>query len=216
MVFFYESSVVSPPALIYMGRDKYENDDMLKYGYDENAIWFHVDSLSSAHVYLRLQPDWTFDRIPAEVLTDCCQLVKYNSIEGNKKNNVKIVYTPWTNLKKEGGHDVGQVSFHSTKMCKYVTVEKRTNEIVNRLTKTRREQVVDFLEEKTRRIQEEKRARKLDIDRIKTQEEIELARQQELESARRYQTLMDSSKMLSNKDVGSKKMSAAEYEESFF
>lgn len=216
MVFFFESNVVSPPALIYMGRDKYENDEMLKYGYDENAIWFHVDNLSSAHVYLRMQPDWTFDRIPDQVLIDCCQLVKHNSIEGNKKNNVKIVYTPWTNLKKEAGHDVGQVCFHSTKMCKYVTVEKRINEIVNRLSKTKREEVIDFLEERNKRIQEEKRARKMEIDRIKTQEEIELACQRELESARRYQNLMDPAKMSTNKDVASKKMSAAEYEESFF
>lgn len=216
MVFFYESSVVNPPALIYMGKDKYENDDMLKYGYDENAIWFHVDSLSSAHVYLRMQPDWTFDRIPADVLLDCCQLVKHNSIEGNKKSHVKIVYTPWTNLKKEAGHDVGQVSFHSTRMCKYVTVEKRVNEVVNRLNRTRREEAVDFLEERNRRMQEEKLARKMEIDRVKTQEEIELARQKELESARRYQKLMDPAKMSTNKDVTSKKMSAAEYDESFF
>jgi hypothetical protein len=183
-----------------MGKDKYENEEMLKYGYDENAIWFHVDNLSSAHVYLRLQPEWTLDVIPSDVIVDCCQLVKYNSIEGNKKNNVKVVYTPWTNLKKEQGHDVGQVTFRSNKMLKFLTVEKKINDIVNRLNKTKREEQIDFLEEKNKRIQEEKRGRKLEIDRLKSQEEIELARQKELESSRRYQTIMDDNKKISNKD----------------
>lgn len=66
-----------------MGRDKFENEDMLKYGVEDD-IWFHVDALSSAHVYLKLQPGWTFDSIPEAVLTDCVQLVKHNSIEGKK------------------------------------------------------------------------------------------------------------------------------------
>jgi hypothetical protein len=142
-----------------MGLNKFENEDMLKYGY-ENDIWFHVDSLSSAHVYLRLQGDWTFDNIPEAVLVDCCQLVKANSIEGNKKANVKIVYTPFNNLKKEQGHDVGQVTFHSTKLLKYVTVEKRINEIVNRLNKTKEEKNINWMEDKARRQQDEKKLRK--------------------------------------------------------
>ena len=183
-----------------MGKDKYENEEMLKYGYDENAVWFHVDNLSSAHVYLRMQPDWTFDMIPSEVIIDCCQLVKHNSIEGNKKYDVKVVYTPWTNLKKEQGHDVGQVSFRSNKMLKFLTVEKRINEIVNRLNKTKREEQIDFLEEKNKRIQEEKRARKLEIDRLKSQDEIELAKRKELDSSRRYQNIMENIKKISNKD----------------
>lgn len=43
---------------------------------------FHVDKLSSAHVYLRLRPgeDWT--TIPKDLLEDCAQLTKANSIEG--------------------------------------------------------------------------------------------------------------------------------------
>jgi hypothetical protein len=195
-----------------MGKDKYENEEMLKYGYDENAIWFHVDNLSSAHAYLRLQPEWTLDVIPSDVIVDCCQLVKYNSIEGNKKNNVKIVYTPWTNLKKEQGHDVGQVTFRSNKMLKFLTVEKKINEIVNRLNKTKREEQIDFLEEKNKRIQEEKRGRKLEIDQLKSQEEMELARQKELESSRRYQTIMDDNKKISNKDP----KAARNLEEDFF
>lgn len=38
---------------IYMGKDKYENEDLIRYGIPED-VWFHVDNLSSAHVYLRM------------------------------------------------------------------------------------------------------------------------------------------------------------------
>ena len=56
-----------------------------------------------------------WESIPAELLTDCAQLVKANSIEGmqledlvkpfsikcsgNKKDNLTIIYTPGDNLK---------------------------------------------------------------------------------------------------------------------
>lgn len=43
---------------------------------------FHVDDLSSAHVYLRLPEGTTLDDIPEYTLEDCCQLVKQNSIQG--------------------------------------------------------------------------------------------------------------------------------------
>lgn len=75
-----------------------------------------MDDLSSAHVYLKPQTGWTLDTIPEPVLTDCAQLVKANSIEGNKKNDVKIVYTPASNLRKEPSFDVGQVAFHNKKL----------------------------------------------------------------------------------------------------
>ncbi|OTA00890.1 hypothetical protein A9Z42_0011810 [Trichoderma parareesei] len=73
---------------------------------------FHVDKLSSAHIYLRMQPGQTWDNLPEQLVMDLAQLTKANSIEGNKKDNVTIIYTPWSNLKKDGSMDVGQVSFH--------------------------------------------------------------------------------------------------------
>jgi len=72
---------------------------LIKYGFTED-LWFHVDKFSSAHVYLRLKEGETMDDISEGVLEDCCQLVKANSIEGNKANNISVVYTPWSNLKK--------------------------------------------------------------------------------------------------------------------
>lgn len=72
---------------------------------------FH--QLSSAHVYLRLRPDQNWENIPAPLLADCAQLVKANSIEGNKKNNITIIYTPWSNIKKQGDMAIGSVTFHN-------------------------------------------------------------------------------------------------------
>lgn len=45
--------IVQDGHTIYMGKDKYENEDLIRYGIPED-VWFHVDNLSSAHVYLRM------------------------------------------------------------------------------------------------------------------------------------------------------------------
>jgi hypothetical protein len=66
-----------------MGKDKYENEDLLKFGFPED-IWFHVDDLSSAHVYLRLKDEETVEGFSDKAKEECCQLVKENSIEGER------------------------------------------------------------------------------------------------------------------------------------
>lgn len=81
MVFYFKTRCSG--YTIYMGKDKYENEDLIKYG-QELDVWFHVDDLSSAHVYLRLNPGATMDDIPEDVLLDCAALVKANSISGCK------------------------------------------------------------------------------------------------------------------------------------
>jgi hypothetical protein len=64
--------------------------DLIKFSL-QNDIWFHADNLSSAHVYLRhQQQDWR--SIPSDLLNDVAQLTKANSIQGNKKNNITIIY----------------------------------------------------------------------------------------------------------------------------
>lgn len=79
------------------------------YEHSWGACRFHVSDLSSAHVYLRLPQGQIMDSISQETLDDCIQLVKANSITGNKTNNIDIVYTPWSNLKKTASMEVGQV-----------------------------------------------------------------------------------------------------------
>ena len=57
------------------------DEDLIKFGWEED-VWFHVDKLSSAHVYLRLKEGQSWDAIDPKLLDDCAQLTKANSIEG--------------------------------------------------------------------------------------------------------------------------------------
>uniref|UniRef100_A0A1I7TSF3 Coiled-coil domain-containing protein 25 n=1 Tax=Caenorhabditis tropicalis TaxID=1561998 RepID=A0A1I7TSF3_9PELO len=186
MVIKFTSNSVNPPAMIYMGVDKVENEDLIKYGWPED-VWFHVDKLSSAHVYLRLPPGMSIDSIPAELLEDCCQLVKQNSIEGCKLNNVAIVYTMWSNLKKTGDMAVGQVGFHSHKQVKHTTVEKKINEIVNRLEKTRWKGDIDYKQERDDRDAQERRKQKKIEQERKDQEKKQMLAQMEKKKIENYE-----------------------------
>ncbi|GLB38560.1 putative protein with domain of unknown function (DUF814) [Lyophyllum shimeji] len=190
MVLFFTSNVVEPPATLYMGRDKVENEELIKYAWPQD-VWFHVDKLSSAHVYLRMPENMAWESIPQALLTDCAQLVKANSIEGNKKDNLTIIYTPGDNLKKTGDMAVGQVSFHNDKRVKRVHVAKRENAIVNRLNKTKVETEVDHEQERVDRIKKESAIRRAAAAE-KKKADLELARQREAEkAARSYDTLFD-------------------------
>ena len=98
-----------------MGLDKHENEHLIRTG-TPTDIWFHVASLSSAHVYVRLPFDKTIEDLAEETVEDMCQLVKNNSIQGSKLSSCKICYTEWGNLKKElVGMDVGTVGFKDYK-----------------------------------------------------------------------------------------------------
>ncbi|KAK0514739.1 hypothetical protein JMJ35_003356 [Cladonia borealis] len=134
MVYYFTSTVTDPPATIYVGKDKFENEELIKFGWDCD---FHADNLSSAHIYLRLTPDQTWDSLPSALLEDCAQLTKANSIEGNKKDNVTIIYTPWSNLHKTAAMATGQVGFHDPRKTRRILTPTRSNPIINRLQKTR-------------------------------------------------------------------------------
>ncbi|XP_057653020.1 coiled-coil domain-containing protein 25 [Diorhabda carinulata] len=194
MVYYFESNVVSPPVTLFMGFDKNENEDLIRWGWPED-VWFHVDKVSSAHVYLRLRPGQTIDDIPSAVLEDAAQLVKANSINGNKMNDVGIVYTMWSNLKKTPGMEVGQVGFHKEKEVRRIQVAKRINEIVNRLNKTKREEHPDFRAEREKRDRLEREDKKQSLREQKKKEEEEEKRRREDAELRSYNSLMSSDNM---------------------
>jgi hypothetical protein len=58
---------------------------------------FHVDKVSSAHVYLRLKKGETIDTISEGLLEDCAQLVKAHSIQGTSIFS-SAIYTPFSLL----------------------------------------------------------------------------------------------------------------------
>eukprot|EP01126_Amoeba_proteus_P011302 TRINITY_DN14544_c0_g1_i2.p1 TRINITY_DN14544_c0_g1~~TRINITY_DN14544_c0_g1_i2.p1 ORF type:complete len:169 (+),score=23.24 TRINITY_DN14544_c0_g1_i2:105-611(+) len=142
MVFYFTSR--GPESYtIYMGKDKFENEDLIAFGFPED-IWFHVDNISSAHVYLRLPINQTIDDIPEGILEDCLQLVKFNSITGCKQSTVDVVFTPWSNLKKTNGMETGQVGFHDEKLVKKFKNVRKEASVLNRLLKTKREEFPDL------------------------------------------------------------------------
>lgn len=96
------------------------------------------------------------DDIPETALAECCQLVKANSIEGSKRSSVRIVYTPWQNLKKVDRHDVGTVTFHKMSKCRYVKNVSKDREMLRRINKTKEEPTIDLAKAKARRDDEER------------------------------------------------------------
>ncbi|PKY00956.1 coiled-coil domain-containing protein 25 [Aspergillus campestris IBT 28561] len=179
MVYYFTSKVVEPSAFIYVGKDKFENEDLIKHGLEKD-VWFHVDNLSSAHVYLRMREGETWDNIPEPLLEDCAQLTKANSIDGNKRDNITIIYTPWSNLKKDGSMATGQVSFHNQKLVKKVLVQERENAIVNRLNKTRDEKFPDLKAEKEEYLAKKRKDERKTRDQQMAREKQEKRERQQL------------------------------------
>lgn len=214
MVFYFKARPEVGDYTIFMGLDKYENEELIKYGFPED-IWFHVDKMSSAHVYLRLNKGQTIDDISEGLLEDCVQLVKANSIQGNKMNNIDVVYTPWYNLKKTPSMEVGQVGFHNSKMVRTVKMEKRVNEIVNRLNKTKVERKPDLKAEREAINSAERAERKVQLREKKRREELEKLEKEKQAEIRSYKGLMVSEKMTSNRQIASTAKSLQELEEDF-
>ncbi|KAL6624506.1 hypothetical protein ACP70R_031827 [Stipagrostis hirtigluma subsp. patula] len=244
MVFYFKARPEAGDYTIFMGLDKHENEDLIKYGFPED-IWFHVDKMSSAHVYVRLNKGQTMDDISEGLLEDCAQLVKANSIQGNKLNNIDVVYTPWYNLKKTPSMDVGQVGFHNPKLrqmqpkfvrteassgssvgsewlksfelkrVRTVKVEKRINEIVNRLNKTKVERKTDLKAEREAVSAAEKAERKVQLRDKKRREEMERLEKEKQAEIRSYKGLMVQEKMTSNKQIASGSKTLQELEEDF-
>ncbi|CAA2997896.1 coiled-coil domain-containing protein 25-like [Olea europaea var. sylvestris] len=214
MVFYFKARPEDGDYTIFMGIDKHENEELIKYGFPED-IWFHVDKMSSAHVYLRLPKGRTIEDIPEGVLEDCAQLVKANSIQGNKVNDVDVVYTPWQNLKKTASMDVGQVGFHNPRMVRTVKVEKRINDIINQLNRTKVERQPDLKAEREAVNAAERSERKQQFREKKRQEELERLQREKQAELRSYKNLMVAEKMTSNKEIASTTKSLQELEEDF-
>lgn len=214
MVLYFKARPDAGDYTIYMGADKNENEELIKYGLPED-VWFHVDKVSSAHVYLRLKKGETIDTISEGLLEDCAQLVKAHSIQGNKMNNVEVIYTPWSNLKKSPPMDVGQVGFHNPRMVHVLTVEKRVNEIINRLNKTRVERRPDLKAEKEASNAAEKAERKMQLKEKKRKEEMERLEKEKWAEIRSYKGLMVAEKMTSNRQIASAGKSMQEMEDEF-
>ncbi|KAF5797969.1 putative NFACT, RNA-binding domain-containing protein [Helianthus annuus] len=134
---------------------------------------------------------------------------------GNKVNNIDVVYTPWQNLKKTPSMDVGQVGFHNNKSVRTVRVEKRINEVVNRLNRTKVERKPDLKAEREAVNAAERAERKQLLRDKKRREEMERLEKERQAEVRSYKNLMVADKMTSNKEIASTQKSLQELEEDF-
>ena len=182
-----------------MGRDKIENEVLIKYGW-ETDVWLHVDDLSSAHVYLRQEPGQTLDDISEELLLDMCTLVKANSIAGCKKSEVAVVYTRWKNLKKTNDMVDGAVSFHRPQNVRRIAHIEKNNSIVNILNKTKREESshdwFDRRQEHDREMLKIQKARRIEEMKEKKEQEAE---KQRIKDELSYDRVLSGG--ITNKDV---------------
>ena len=121
---------------------------------------------------------------------------------GNKKDNVTIIYTPWSNLRKDASMATGQVSFHDQKMVRKIHVAVRQNPIVNRLNKTKVEKYPDLYAEREADQREKRKA-----ERIAREEQKAKDREEKLERERKkwqkdhaYDDIFQEEHMVSNQD----------------
>jgi len=84
---------VPPPDTIHNLLRSDLDEDLIKFAWPQD-IWFHVDKLSSAHVYLRMPDGMAWDHLPEPLLVDCAQLVKANSIEGRTNLAIRSLTDP--------------------------------------------------------------------------------------------------------------------------
>lgn len=215
MVYYFKSRCGE--YTIYMGKDKYENEHLIRYGQPED-VWFHVDDLSSAHVYLRMKPGMTLEDLDGtDVLTDCAALVKANSIQGCKKSSVYVVYTRWKNLKKTNDMVDGQVGFHRPENVRRIQIEKH-NTIVRQIEKTKQELYPDLAAEQQARLREiqlQKKEEWKQIAKEKQRIKEEMIKEKEAKS---YDRIMKPENMTKNTEIkASADTSAAEeFEDDFF
>ena len=154
-------TLTSEDITCYVGRDKHENEYLIKYGWPGD-VWFHVEGLSSAHVYFRLDcfssPEVNpqvrnllgklpIDDLPEESVEDMCQIVKHNSIKGCKMASCKIVYTPHSNLKKTFQMDSGTVTYHDTRLQRHRRCDKDRARIKELESSKSADIAVDYYEE---------------------------------------------------------------------
>ena len=132
-------------------------------------------------------------------MEDCMQLVKHNSIQGDKQQTVTVVYTPWTNLKKTNGMDVGQVGFHDDSLALKKTITKNAN-IYKILEKTRVQKVVDLAGQRDARDKADRLAEKKAKEAARAADKEERVAKQRQDDLLHYKDVMVESKMKSNKE----------------
>ncbi|KAL2011828.1 hypothetical protein VTN00DRAFT_4546 [Thermoascus crustaceus] len=170
MVYYFTSNVVSPPASIYVGKDKFENEELIKYGLEQD-VWYSKLTLIPfiSHLQALTHSRWMLPGFMSII-----------SLVRNKKDNITVIYTPWSNLMKNASMATGQVSFHNPKLTRKIFVPARENAIINRLNKTRVERFPDLMAEKEEYLKKKRKEERRIRDEKRAQEKREKKEREEL------------------------------------
>ena len=194
-------------------------------------------------MYLRLKAGQTLDDIPKQVLIECCQLTKQNSIKvrrsagdcflflhffaiansyafkASKLDDITIIYTMHSNLKKTNHMVAGEVGFHDEKAVRKHKVPSKNGPLLRKLEKTKREEFPDLRkaledrneEEERRRNQERKESRKTEAQQKK---ELRLKAREE-QAQREYRDIFNNEEAKEEAKAELKSMTVDEYEDGF-
>jgi hypothetical protein len=132
-------------------------------------------------------------------------------VSGSKLPSVTVVYTPWTNLKKTQGMDVGSVAFHDDRLARKRKCN-RNNQTVKLLEKSRTEKDMDLKALKEERDRNERVQERLSKETEKKTERERREAKQRQEDTLHYKDLMQEDNMVSNKDT---QQDFRDYEDSF-
>lgn len=94
---------------ILIGKNKYENEEIIKSSY-LNDIWFHLDDYTSSHIILKSGDD----NIPKKYLIKIAKM--FSLYKKNLPKNYKVIYTNIKNIKLT--NNIGTVIPHNTKIIK--------------------------------------------------------------------------------------------------
>lgn len=97
--------------------------------------------------------------------------------------------------------DTGQVSFHKAKEVKKVYIEKRENEVINRLTKTKVEEYPDFEAEKQARLKVIRNFEKNE-EKVRKQKELRAAQEKKkADEQKNYGNVLKKATMKTNSEI---------------
>lgn len=97
--------------------------------------------------------------------------------------------------------DTGQVSFHKAKEVKKVYIEKRENEVINRLTKTKVEEYPDFEAEKQARLKVIRNFEKNE-EKVRKQKELRAAQEKKkADEQKNYGNVLKKATMKTNAEI---------------
>jgi predicted ribosome quality control (RQC) complex YloA/Tae2 family protein len=94
---------------ILIGRNKYENEQIIKSSYS-NDIWFHLNDYSSCHIILQSGDD----NIPKKYLTDIAKM--FSLYKKGLPKKYKVIYTNIKNIKLTD--EIGTVIPQNSKIIK--------------------------------------------------------------------------------------------------